>query len=213
MLSLGIVGLQHAVAHMYQTGDPQAKRGPRSLNFNPQPSQHFWNSSGLYLRIKANDGICHVITFSLFLLKDILFSGSFHCDITIITSQSCWLRINVIDCGRKLELGKRDRNNLQTSVSTNVYPHPIYFVLYFFLLAVYPKIRCQNAFISLPLPNPCVMMSKGHCSGALLKYFLLSMLIACLHIFCNVLSAIGTHFCTLVLFDCACEMDHQFAIK
>ena len=36
MLSTGIVGLQHAVAHMYQTGGPRAKCGPRSLNFKPQ---------------------------------------------------------------------------------------------------------------------------------------------------------------------------------
>jgi len=40
MLSIGNVGLQHAVAqaHMYQTGGPQAKCGPRSLNFKPQPT-------------------------------------------------------------------------------------------------------------------------------------------------------------------------------
>jgi len=38
MLSTGIVRLQHAVAHVYQTGGPRAERGPRSLNFNPQPT-------------------------------------------------------------------------------------------------------------------------------------------------------------------------------
>jgi len=32
MLSTGIVGLQHAVAHICQIG------GTRSLNFNPQPT-------------------------------------------------------------------------------------------------------------------------------------------------------------------------------
>jgi len=49
----------------------------------------------------------------------------------------------------------------------NVRPHPIYFVFHFFLLAVYQKF----AFISLPLPNPCMVMSKGHCSWMLLKCF------------------------------------------
>jgi len=38
MLSTGIVGLQHAIAHMYQTGGPRAKCGPRSLNIEPQPA-------------------------------------------------------------------------------------------------------------------------------------------------------------------------------
>jgi len=62
MLSTGIIGLQHAVAHMCQTGGQRAKCGPRSLNFKPQSTQLFWNNSDLYLRIKANDGLCHVIT-------------------------------------------------------------------------------------------------------------------------------------------------------
>jgi len=34
--STGIVGLQHAAAHMCQTGGPRAKCGPGSLNFKPQ---------------------------------------------------------------------------------------------------------------------------------------------------------------------------------
>jgi len=38
MLSTGIVGLQHALAHLYQTGGPGVKCGPRSLNFKPQPT-------------------------------------------------------------------------------------------------------------------------------------------------------------------------------
>jgi len=38
MLSTGIVGLQHAVAHICQTGGPRAKFGPRSLNVKPQPT-------------------------------------------------------------------------------------------------------------------------------------------------------------------------------
>jgi len=38
MLSAGIVGLQHAVAHMCQTGGQRAIRGPRSLNSKPQPT-------------------------------------------------------------------------------------------------------------------------------------------------------------------------------
>jgi len=62
MLSASIVGLQHAVAHMCQTGGQRAKCGPRSLNFKPQPTQLFCNSSGLYLCLRANDGLCHVIT-------------------------------------------------------------------------------------------------------------------------------------------------------
>jgi len=41
-----------------------------------------------------------------------MFSGSFHCNITIITSQSCWLRINVIIVEENVNLGKLDRNNL-----------------------------------------------------------------------------------------------------
>jgi len=36
-------------------------------------------------------------------LCDVLFSGSFHCNIKIFGSQTCWLRINVFDFGRKLE--------------------------------------------------------------------------------------------------------------
>jgi len=32
-------------------------------------------------------------------------------------------------------------------------------------------------------------------------------------IFCNVLSAMATHFYTLVLFDCACDVDHESAMK
>ena len=69
-----------------------------------------------------------------------MFSGSFHCNITIITSQLCRLRINVIIVEENLNLGKLGRNNLLASVCTNVHPHPIYFALYFLLLAVYPKI-------------------------------------------------------------------------
>jgi len=56
MLSTGIVGLQHAVANMCETG------GSQSLNFKPQSTYLFWNSSGLYLFVKSNGGLCHGIT-------------------------------------------------------------------------------------------------------------------------------------------------------
>jgi len=86
MLSTAIVGLRHAVAHMCQTGDPWAKCGPRSLNFKPPPTQLFWNSSGLYLRIKANN-------FAILVILKKLFSFQAPFTAIIITSQRCWLHI------------------------------------------------------------------------------------------------------------------------
>jgi len=88
MFLTGIVGVQHAVAHMYQTCGPQAKCGPRSLNFKPQPTySSFFGTVVIYTCVQKP-----TMVFVMLLL------------------------------------------------CTNVHPYPIYFVLYFLLLAVYPKI-------------------------------------------------------------------------
>jgi len=53
---------------------------------------------------------------------------------------------------------------------TNVHPHLTYLLL-FSLLDVYLKVWCKNAFISLPLSHPCIMMGEWRYSWDFVEVF------------------------------------------
>ena len=70
---------------------------------------------------------------SLFLENVFRFSGSFHCNITIITSQRCWLLINTqLMVKEDLNLRKLDRNNLHASVRQCAPPSDLFVLCFFF---------------------------------------------------------------------------------
>ena len=71
-----------------------------------------------------------------------------------------------------LNLRKLDRNNLHASVRQCAPPSDSFCSLFFSLSCLLQNLML-NAFISLPLPNPYMIMSKGHCSWGVVESVLL----------------------------------------
>jgi len=104
-----------------------------------------------------------------------------------------------------------DRNSLHTAVRQCVPPSDLSFT--FFLCELFTsKFWCQNAFISLTLPDPCILIGELRYSWGAVKMFCSYRCWSCGNTDSAKRYCMTNRF-VLVFHDCVSDMDHESVIK